>query len=175
MQIHTEYKKYGVDNFYKKFSNIYKNPHEDKINNIYNKYVKNHIKKNDKILDIACGDGLMSRLIINYNQNNNVDGLDPYFSNKYIKYNMNFKDIVSGKLNNMFYDVCICSYAFHLIPNEMVYDFLTQLSFISSKFIIISPSKKLKFYNELWNQTKMIREDKITLIILEKKFEFDIS
>ena len=171
LKIHSEYKTYGVDNFYKNFSKIYKNPHEEKIDNIYKKYIKEEIKKNDKILDIACGDGLISRLILNYNENNNVDGLDPYFSNQYVKYNMDFKDIVSGKLlkEKLFYDVCICSYAFHLIPNEMVYDFLTQLSFISSKLIIISPSKKLTIYNELWFPIKLLREDKITLIILEKK------
>lgn len=168
MQIYSEYKIHGVDNFYKKFSKLYKNPHEEKINNIYKKYIKQHIEKNDRILDIACGDGLMSRLIMNYNQNNNVDGLDPYFSNEYVKYKMNFKDIVKGKLNNKIYNVCICSYAFHLIPKEMIYDFLTQLSFISSKLIIISPSKKIKFYNELWFPIKLVREDKITVIILEK-------
>ena len=33
LKIYNEYQKYGVQNYYKKFSSKYINPHEDKIKN----------------------------------------------------------------------------------------------------------------------------------------------
>jgi hypothetical protein len=59
LKIYNEYQKYGVQNYYKKFSFKYINPHEDKIKNIYNKHIKELINTSDKIIDIACGDGLI--------------------------------------------------------------------------------------------------------------------
>lgn len=168
LKIHSEYKTHGVENFYKKYSDIYSNPHEEKIAIIYKKYISNLIKKSDTILDIACGDGLISRLVLKYNGNNKVEGIDPFFTNKYVNYKMDFKDIICGKINK-FYNISICSYAFHLIQKNMIYDFLTQLSLCCDKFIIISPSKKINISHPFWNNIKMVREDKITLIIMERK------
>ncbi len=167
LKIYNEYQKYGVDNYYKKFSSEYTNPHENKIANIYNKYIKDLINKEDKIVDIACGDGLICRLVNKYNNNYNIDGCDPYFVNKYCKLNFSFEDISKGKLLTE-YDIGICCYAYHLISSEMRYDFLTNLALVMDKFIIITPSKKIIISHPLWNIFKIIREDKITIIILQK-------
>lgn len=167
LKIYNEYQKYGVENYYKKFSSKYKNPHEDKITYIYNKHIKQLINKGDKILDIACGEGLICRLVNQYNNNFNIEGCDPYFNNKYCKLKFSFEDISKGKLINE-YDIVICCYAFHLISCELKYDFLTHISLITDKFIIITPSKKIIINHLLWNISKIIREDKITIIILEK-------
>jgi hypothetical protein len=80
-----------------------------------------------------------------------------------------FEDIALGKLEKE-YDVITCCYAFHLINDNWKYNFLSQLARMTKKFIIISPSKKITINNPLWKITKEIREDKVTIIILETQF-----
>jgi len=167
LKIYQEYQLYGIEEYYKNFSCNYFNPHEEKIKQIYLKHIKDLINQNDKIIDIACGDGLVSRLVHKYNNNYNIVGCDPFFNNVFCQLKLSFEDIAKGKLNNN-YDIGICSYAYHLLDHNWRYDFLTQLSLILNKFIIITPSKKIEIYHPLWEISKYIREDKITLIILEK-------
>ncbi len=168
LRIYDEYKKYGVDKYYKEFSNKYVNPHEEKIEQIYVKYIKNIINTNDKILDLACGEGLISKLINKYNNNCNciVKGTDPYFKNKYCHYNYSFQDIALGTLNNKF-DIVICCYAYHLLENSWQYSFLNSLAEITGIFIILSPSKKIKIKHPKWKLIEEYREDKITILILQ--------
>ena len=97
LKIYNQYQTYGVKDYYQKFSNKYFNPHQDRIKTIYIKYIKDMISRNTSILDIACGDGLISRLVDHYNQNHNVDGMDPYFTNQYTKFNFSFEDIASTR------------------------------------------------------------------------------
>jgi hypothetical protein len=52
----------------------------------------------------------------------------------------------------------------------MRYDFLTNLALVINKFIIITPSKKIIISHPLWSVFEYIREEKITIIILEKKY-----
>jgi hypothetical protein len=167
IKIYDQYQKYGVKDYYKLFSNQYQNPHEVKIDFIFKKYLVDLISRNTTILDIACGDGLITRLVNHYNQNYNIEGTDPYFSNKYTRFNYSFEDIALGKMNNYHYDLVTCCYAFHLIDNTWKYDFLSQLALITDKFIIITPSKKINFNHPLWKFITEIREEKITLIVLE--------
>lgn len=172
LKIYNKYQTHGVDGYYKNFSKEYYNPHEYKITEIYKKHISKLIQKSDTILDIACGDGLITKLVHQYNSNYNTYGVDPYFENKFVTYKLSFELIAKGELNNFntYYDISICSYAFHLINENWTYDFLTQLSLKTSKFIIITPSKKIKINHPLWIISNEIREDKITLIILTKKY-----
>ncbi len=172
LKIYDEYQKYGVKDYYKKYSKEYYNPHQDKIKNIYKKYLYNIVSRNDKIIDIACGDGLIAKIINEFNNkdnnNNNImiDGSDPYFDNIYTTLKYSFEDIAKGKLSKK-YDLAICCYAFHLIDEKWKYDFLSNLAINTSKFIIITPSKKIKINHPLWKISKEIREEKITIIILD--------
>jgi hypothetical protein len=175
LKIYNEYQKYGVKDYYKNYSKEYYNPHQDKIKNIYKKYLYNIVSRNDKIIDIACGDGLISKIINEFNNNdkNNknimIDGSDPYFDNIYTTLKYSFEDIAKGKLNELSikYDIAICCYAFHLIDEKWKYDFLSNMAINTSKFIIITPSKKIKINHPLWKIVKEIRDDKITIIILD--------
>ena len=169
LKIYNEYQKHGIDNYYKIHSKEYYNPHEEKIKNLYIKHILNMITKHDNILDIACGDGMIARMINNYNNNKNIDGIDPYFNNKYTQMKLSFEDISKGELNkyDKIYNIAICSYAFHLMDKKIIYDFMSQISLKTRKFIIITPSKKININHPLWKVTKEIREDKITIIILE--------
>ena len=170
LKIYNEYQKYGVKQYYEVHSNEYYNPHEHKINSVYQKYLVKIISNNDTILDIACGNGLIAKLIQKYNNNYNTIGIDPYFNNYYVHMKLSFEDIARGELNkiNKSFNITICSYAFHLIDQHLIYDFLSNLSLITNKFIIITPSKKIKISHLLWKKYKEIRDDKITIIILEK-------
>lgn len=167
LKIYNEYQKYGVAEYYKTHSTQYTNPHEEKIKNIYLKYIRKYIIDSKKILDIACGSGLISEIISEYDNHLIVKGCDPYFDNKYCHYNYSFEDIVKGELSESF-DIGICCYAYHLMKYELQYDFLTNIAYLLNKFIIISPSKKIIINHPLWKINNHIREDKITIIILEK-------
>ncbi len=167
LKIYDQYQKYGVENYYKQFASTYTNPHKEKIIKIYIKHIQPIINQTDKILDLACGNGLISQLVNYYNNNYLIEGCDPYFINEYCSLKYSFEDIVQGKLNK-YYDIVICCYAYHLLDDKLEYDFLTNISLITNKFIIITPSKKIQIKHPLWKIIKEVREDKITLIILDK-------
>jgi len=173
LKIYNQYQEYGVEGYYKHHSSTYFNPHQEKIIILYKKHIESHIPRNGIILDIACGDGLIEKIIknnnINMNISINIEGTDPFFKNKYCKYNFSFEDIALGKLEKE-YDLITCCYAFHLIDDKWKYNFLSQLARMTKKFIIISPSKKITINNSLWKITKEIREDKVSIIILETQF-----
>jgi SAM-dependent methyltransferase len=168
LKVYDMYQKHGVDDYYKKYSNDYYNPHQDKIKDLFIKHLQPLISRNDTILDIACGDGLISRMI-NENCNcnlKNIDGTDPFFDNIYVTMKLSFEDIAMGKLTKK-YNIVICCYAFHLIKDSWKYDFLTQLALVTDTFIIITPSKKISINHDNWKIIKEIREDKVSLIIIK--------
>ena len=127
------------------------------------------ITPNDKLLDIDTGNGLVCKLVNKYNRNYNIEGTDPYFSNKYCNMNLSFRDIARGMLTRE-YDIAICCYAYHLMEEGLRYDFLSSLALSVKTFIIVSPSKKININHPMWTVLKSIREDKVTLIILENIF-----
>ena len=186
LKIYNQYAKYGIDGYYKEFAEEYYNPHADKITDLYNRYLKddiNDVLLNGKnILDIACGDGLMNRIILaGMNDDKGVVaakqiiGCDPYFENKYVNYSYSFEDIAMGLVDSNTeekkYTVGICCYAFHLLDKSWYYNFFNELAeIITERFIIITPSKKIVIEHPLWNVEKNIRDikTKISLIILRR-------
>jgi len=78
----------------------------------------------------------------------NIEGLDPYTYNLYQKktgklcLNYSFKDIAQGRLKRK-YDLVICSFALHLAEESLLPFILYNLSLITDKLIIISPSELL--------------------------------
>ena len=168
LKIYNEYQKYGVEDYYKKYSKTYSNPHEERIKKVYLEHIGTLISPNDKILDIATGSGLMCKLVNSYSGNYNIQGTDPYFNNKYCTMKLSFEDIAKGMLTRE-YDIAICCYAYHLMEESWRYDFLSNLALSVKTFIIVSPSKKIKVNHPMWSIIKYIREDKVTLILLEAK------
>jgi hypothetical protein len=167
LKIYNEYQKYGVEDYYKNFSKSYNNPHEERILKVYLEHIGPLIGQTDKILDIATGSGLMCKLVNSYNSNYNIQGTDPYFSNKYCNMKLSFEDIAKGLLTKE-YDIAICCYAYHLMDESWRYDFLSSLALSVKKFIIVSPSKKININHPMWSIVKSIRTDKVTLIVLAK-------
>lgn len=186
LKIYNQYAKYGVANYYKQYAKEYYNPHADKISEIYSKYlseyITNELDNGKTILDIACGDGLITKIIlIAYCkfQNNNtkfinkvkkqIKGCDPYFVNKYVDYTYSFEDISIGLVSDEIkYSNAICCYAFHLLDSRWYYNFFNELAeIVEESFIIITPSKKIVINHPYWVIEKEIRDNKITLIILK--------
>lgn len=171
LSIYDEYSLHGVDQYYKQYSSSYYNPHEKKIIKVIDDILNKYLQHGNTILDFACGSGLISRLINEKHANIIVKGSDPYFNNQYCNYNFSFNDIICGKMADQF-DIVICCYAYHLLDINKRHDFLTQLSLLTKKFIVISPSKKITINHPLWTVLENTRIDKITVMIVEtKKFE----
>lgn len=171
LKVYDEYSSYGPDQYYKQFFSSYYNPHELKILKLLDNIIYQYLQNCETVLDFACGDGLISKYINSKNIDIIVKGSDPYFNNEYCNYNFSFDDIICGKMKKKF-DIIICCYAYHLLDFKKRYDFLTQLSFTTKKFVIISPSKKITINHPLWKVLENIRIDKITIIIVKvKKFK----
>jgi len=181
LKIYNKYVEHGVDNYYSSQWNKYYNPHESQIIDILQKYIVKYLQlfiQSDscKILDFACGDGLITKYLIAFNTQQNlqsnivprliIEGSDPYFKNKYVTYDYSFKDIIKGKTYGKFWDICVCSYAYHLIEPKDQHDFLTQLALITKIFIVISPSKKIIFDHPSWKIIENVRINKISLITI---------
>ena len=145
MSIRKNYEEYGVENYYKEHAEYYKNHHYDQLKNLL---IKNKDKiKNNKILDLCCGHGEVTSILLDLGFNN-ITGCDPYTS-KYYKiktnkncYNYNFIDIINYKLEENF-DCVICSFGMHLCLEKNLKILITSLKYLNIKdFIIITPHKR---------------------------------
>ena len=166
--IRNNYSLMGVENYYIKHGDNYRNPHEIKITNALNKLLFN--KQNEwikqinfeYILDLCCGSGeitmyLKQYLLKNKINNYKIDGIDPFTYNAYLKrtgitaYKYNFKDIQNGILwkilennddNNNYYSLIVCSYALHLCKISQLSSVCYCLSMVGHKLLIITPHKR---------------------------------
>lgn len=168
------YEKLGVENYYKEHSLTYINPHELKINSLMNHFLNEHIElnKDSKILDLCCGSGEITRILLD-NDFNNIKGLDPFtnelYKNKTNKdcFDLDFKDIANGKLTEKF-DIIFCSFALHLAEESMLPNILFNLSQISNNLVILTPHKKpdIKTY---YNLDKELYLEKVRLRLYSKQ------
>lgn len=164
----NEYKKHGVDEFYRLHSHDYENPHNDIIENLLveAKSIWN-IKGN--ILDLCCGSGEVSRMF----KECNVEGLDPYTKELYEKntanhcIEMTFKDIVRNGFERN-YDFVICSYAMHLCEKSMLPMLLYRISEASENLIIITPHKKPNCNGKFFLERKRMKKERTNIILYEK-------
>ena len=164
----NEYKKHGVDEFYRLHSHDYENPHNDIIENLLveAKSIWN-IKGN--ILDLCCGSGEVSRMF----KECNVEGLDPYTKELYEKntsnhcIEMTFKDIVRNGFERN-YDFVICSYAMHLCEKSMLPMLLYRISEASENLIIITPHKKPNCNGKFFLERKRMKKERTSIILYEK-------
>ena len=167
--IRTNYESMGVENYYIKHGDSYRNPHELKINNALNKLLFNDkniwIKQIDfsYILDLCCGSGEITMYLKKYlmnkkNKNNKdinmrIDAIDPFTYNAYLNrtgmkaYKYNFQDIQNGILwelltDNDHYSLIVCSYALHLCQQTRLSSVCYCLSMVGEKLLIITPHKR---------------------------------
>lgn len=142
MNLREYYQADSIENYYKNVGIGYINYHHQDIKSSL-EIIKKSLHGN--ILDLCCGTGLVTSCLDDFS----VSGCDPYLHEQYkfytgkecLKYS--FKDIINGKLDG-WYDIIICSFALHLCEKSMLPNLLFQLSRITNKLIIISPSDALE-------------------------------
>ena len=145
--IRKGYEEYSVKGFYEKFGDEYRNPHEAAIAQILQISVKNWQLDLHRVLDLACGSGEVT-LILKSLGAENIDGIDPYTYNAYLKRTgknaetYTFEEIADGILNNRYYSLIVCSFALHLVTESRLPVLAYQLSQIADAMVIITPHKR---------------------------------
>lgn len=146
MKIRDEYNKIGVASFYKIKNKSYINPHKDFIEECL---LYHWSSKYKTVLDMACGDGLVTKYLKNKNliSKGNIFGCDAYMYERYEKetkekcFKYAFEDISKGEFAIPKVDIIIMSYAIDLVEKTYLNNFLYGLSIISEKLLIIRPNK----------------------------------
>ena len=105
------------------------------------------MNKHKKILDLACGDGLITKWIGN---KSDVIGSDGYLHERYTRetckkcYPYTFANICdfNNSIDNNF-DLIVFSYAIDLVEDSYIQQLLYRLSLLSKELLIIRPNKHL--------------------------------
>ena len=144
VSMHENYKKCGVENYYKENSEEYVNLHESQIKDLL---IRNFSKFNfNSVLDLCCGGGEVTKILLEKGVKN-IKGADPYTFKLYIKntgkpcIDLSFKGILKGEMNGD-YTAIICSFAFHLINKKDLFMIVNELFRHTKTIIIIAPHKR---------------------------------
>lgn len=165
----NEYKKYGVDTFYRLHSRDYENPHIDIIENLLS-HAKTEWNISGNILDLCCGSGEVSHML----EDCNVDGIDPYTKELYEANTgndcipMTFKDIVENGIGKE-YDFVICSYAMHLCEKSMLPMLLYRIGEVSDNLIIVTPHKKPDCNGNFFKEVSRIKKERRTIVLYKNR------
>jgi len=153
--IRTEYEELGVEDFYKKKGNEYKNPHLEDIKKSIKTIVDSGKVDLSYVLDLAAGTGEVTN-ILNDLGYYDIEATDPYLFKEYEEstgyrcMKFSFQDIQQGKLRNKKYSTIICSYALHLADKSILHGVFWELSMISDYLVIISPNKSPIVNEDSW-------------------------
>jgi len=141
------YERYGIHDFYERFGDEYRNPHEFAIQKILRLAVKKWNLNFRKVLDLACGSGEVTLTLRNLGCTD-IDGIDPYTYKAYLRRTgkkaepYTFEQIASGILTGRKYSLIICSFALHLLEVSRLPLLVYQLGLIADSMIIITPHKR---------------------------------
>jgi 2-polyprenyl-3-methyl-5-hydroxy-6-metoxy-1,4-benzoquinol methylase len=168
------YEQHGVKEYYLSNSDGYSNPHASDIQFLL-KDTPSILNPNWSYLDLACGDGIVSKALID-SSCYNIEGCDPFLSGLYEKntgkkcHPISFEQISFGILSdlNKKYDAVICSYALHLAPTSFIPNILFQLREVSDKLIILTPHKRPVIGDLFWNIKLNKKLNKTTIKVYDK-------
>jgi SAM-dependent methyltransferase len=165
----NEYKRHGVDNFYRLHGSDYENPHRSIVESLILQ-AKDEWNLSGSILDLCCGSGEVSNVLKEFD----VEGIDPYTCELYMKntrnncIQMSFKDIVRFGLGKR-YDFIICSYAMHLCEPSMLAMLLYRIAESSNNLIIITPHKKPNCDGEFFKERTRMKKERTSIVWYESK------
>ena len=160
----NEYKKHGVDTFYRIHSMDYENPHKVIIENLLAD-AKTQWNITGSILDLCCGSGEVSNMFVECD----VEGIDPYTKKLYEAntgndcVEMTFKDIVQKGIAKH-YDFVICSYAMHLCEKSMLPMLLYRISEASDNLVIITPHKKPNCNGDFFKEIRRMKKERTSIV-----------
>jgi SAM-dependent methyltransferase len=145
--IRAAYEQYGVEGFYQRFGDSYRNPHERVIRATLHAAVARWDLPLDRVLDLACGSGEIT-LALRELGCAAIDGIDPYTHQAYAERTgraaerITFEQIAAGALAGRSYDTIVCSFALHLVALSRLPALATQLSLIGTALLVLTPHKR---------------------------------
>jgi SAM-dependent methyltransferase len=147
LAIRAAYQQYGVEGFYQRFGNTYRNPHERAIGAALRLAVDRWALPPGRVLDLACGSGEVT-LALRELGRTAIDGIDPYTFEAYaertgqVAEHFTFQQIAAGALAGRSYGTIVCSFALHLVALSRLPALATQLSLIGEALLLLTPHKR---------------------------------
>jgi ubiquinone/menaquinone biosynthesis C-methylase UbiE len=144
--IRGQYEHYGVRDFYERWGDTYRNPHESAISEVLHRAVECWHPNLSHVLDLACGSGEVT-LALKRLGRVTVDGIDPYTGQAYLQRtgqpaeSYTFEQIAAGVIADRSYSLLVCSFALHLVEISRLPTLAYQLSRIAPTLIVITPHK----------------------------------
>ena len=171
------YRQYGVDGFYELSKDSYENPHSLYVEDCLRQW---DFKTTDKILDVGCGNGLVTKLLQRVGLTK-FHGIDKHMADRYRQ--ETGKSCLEAGFENLWlhcgeldedYDYAIFSYCYDLIPRGLRQ---SVLYFIGSKvknIIIIRPTSKVIEHERMW-VIKNIKSGKSKMVVYAHDFHSIIA
>src|SRR4051812_13845647 len=112
--IRAAYERYGVEGFYQRFGDSYRNPHERVIRATLRAAVARWDLPLERVLDLACGSGEVT-LALRELGDAAIDGIAPYTHQAYAERTgqaaepVTFEQIAAGALAGRSYSTIVCS------------------------------------------------------------------
>lgn len=170
--ITNQYRTIGVDKYYQDHAIDYDNPHKAQVIECLKKL---YSAKCEKVLDLACGDGLVTKWIKSHFEAD-IIGCDKFMADRYKKETgrdckeFTFQDIANNKSNlDKDFNVVICSYAIDLVPQSYMPNLLWQLAQMSERLLIIRPNNHV-LDNTFWEVESKAKEGKAKAVLYKRKF-----
>ena len=145
--IRGAYEEYGAEEYYKRFGDAYRNPHEVAVRAVIQESVERNALELRHVLDLACGSGEATRALLELGAKQ-VDGVDPYTAAAYSAAigspaeELSFEDVAGGALAGRHYSLTVCSFALHLADPSRLPLLAWQLAQVSDALLIVTPHKR---------------------------------
>lgn len=147
MSIREKYEQHGADEYYRKFGDAYRNPHEPEIQDVISVALKVWPLDLSNVLDLAAGSGEVT-LALAEHHGGNITGIDPFTAAAYAQRTgkgaeqFDFAQIAAGALEGRRYSLIVCSFALHLCEPSRLPALAYRLAQISHALLILTPHKR---------------------------------
>lgn len=159
-----QYRDIGVNQYYSQFSETYENPHEKFVVKCLESTFNPEWKS---VLDLACGNGLVSKWVHRNHNANLIVGCDKFMSERYKKetgfdcYDLTFEEMTQDVTSiQKQFDVVICSYAIDLLDKSYIGALAWQLATIAKNVILIRPNNHVLDIHGCWHLEALIKHGK---------------
>lgn len=169
-----QYNAHGVSGYYSKFGTTYRNPHLPCIRRVLldaKADLLSMCPSPKKVLDLACGSGEGSLALGEvFDTLVDITACDPYTRDSYKKHTgreclpISFEDVANGAFTDQHFDICVCSFAMHLLGeyDGTLFSTAYQLAMICDTLIILTPHKRPEITPCMgWSLTKEYLKDKV--------------
>src|SRR5258708_36597526 len=123
--IRGNYERFGVQAFYERAGDSYRNPHEPAIREALKQSLERWQPELNNVLDLACGSGEVT-LALREADGAHIIGIDPYTGAAYFERTgqqaeaITFEQISMGILVERRYSLIVCSFPLHLVEKSRI-------------------------------------------------------